>query len=537
MPFAGKTGKQTLRRFDEPGRSPVYATNAAAATSHPLATQTAMTILREGGNAVDAAIAAAATLCVVEPHMTGIGGDCFAIVCEPDGSLHGLNGSGRAAQGADLGWYLENGFSEIPGDSIHSVTVPGAVRAWEALHGRFGSMDFTRLFADAVQYGREGYPVAPRVAHDWATLVPKLSSNEGGLLHCLKDGRAPVAGQMMAAPALADVLAGIAAKGSPAFYEGEVAADIARTVQEHGGFITEADIAATKPDWVDPVSTRFMSRDVFEIPPNGQGIIALVLMRMLERLGIPEGAASGERLHLELEAGRIAYAVRDAHVADPAHMSMTAEDLLTDAHIEALCGQYDPAMRNDAIRLPDMPDADTVYLSVVDRERRCVSFINSLYGGFGCGIVTPKTGIALQNRGSCFVVKEGHPNAIGPGKRSMHTIIPGMAMKDGLPEVCFGVMGGSYQAMGHAHVLANMFRYGMDPQEALDDPRLFWDDAGNATAEPGLADGAVEYLQGRGHRIVSGGPFGGGQIIRIDNEQGVLVAASDPRKDGHAAGF
>ena len=526
-----------MRQFDQPGRSPVYAQNGAAATSHPLGTATALTVLRQGGNAVDAAIAASATLAVVEPHMTGIGGDCFAIVCEPDGSLHGLNGSGRSARAAELGWYLDNGFDEIGSDSPHSITVPGALRAWEALHQRFGSMDFVRLFDDAVRYATEGYVVAPRVAHDWALHTGRLARHEGARQHYLADGKAPATGEIMRSPALAATLERIARHGADAFYEGEIAEDIVATVRAAGGLLELEDLSAASADWVEPITADFCGYQVHEIPPNGQGLTALILMKLVERLDLPDGADGGARYFLEAEAGRIAYALRDLHIADPAHMQTTPETLLDDGHIDRLAQMFDPSKRNETLDLPRLPGSDTVYLSVADRDGRCISFINSIYSSFGCAIVTAKTGIALQNRGSGFVVKEGHPNAIGPAKRPLHTIIPAMVTRDGKPEICFGVMGGSYQPMGQTHVLANMLRYGMDPQEALDHPRMFWNDDGALVAEAGISAAVRGHLTERGHAVETGGLFGGGQIIRIDQQRGVYVAASDPRKDGHAAGY
>lgn len=526
-----------MRSFDLPGRSPVYAQNGAAATSHPLATATALTVLRQGGNAADAAIAANATLAVVEPHMTGIGGDCFAIICEPDGSLYGTNGSGRSAKGAELGWYLDNGITRIDENSPHSVTVPGALRAWEAIHQRFGAMDFARLFADAVRYAEEGFSVAPRVARDWALHAARLAKNEGGSLHYLIDGQAPKTGDVVRSPALATTLERIAREGADAFYHGEIAADIAETVRNAGGFLETGDLATATADWVEPISTGFCGHQIHEIPPNGQGLTALILMKLVERLGLPGEPASGARYFLEMEAGRLAYALRDAHIADPAHMQTSPEALLDNGHIAALASMYDPHKRNAAIKLPKLPGSDTVYLSVADRDGRCVSFINSIYNSFGCAIVTKKTGIALQNRGSCFVIEEGHPNAIGPAKRPLHTIIPAMVTKGGKPQICFGVMGGSYQPVGQTHVLANMLHFGMDPQEALDHARMFWNDSGTLIAEAGISADIRGHLTERGFALADGGPHGGGQIIRIDHERGVYVAASDPRKDGHAAGY
>ena len=525
------------RPFDQPGRSPVYAANAMAATSHPLATTTALTVLREGGNAVDAAIAASATLCVVEPHMTGIGGDCFAFVGEPSGTIHALNASGRAAAGAHLNWYLENGIHDIPDTSPHAVTVPGALRGWEKLHRKFGSMDWARLFADAVDHAEGGFPVAPRVAHDWKSLTAKLAADTGAAKHLLFDGAAPSVGQKIRLPALGRTLSRIAKEGADAFYRGEIAAEIAATVQALGGFLCEEDLARCEADWVEPIRTAYNGHEVLQIPPNGQGITALVILNLLTAGGRHHDPLSAERFHQSIEFARLAYAVRDAHVSDPATRHTTPDAILSAETTQSLLKQFDPESRNSTITLPKLPDADTIYLSVVDRDGLAVSFINSVYSGFGTGITTEKSCISLQNRGSCFVIEEGHPNAIGGGKRPMHTIIPGMVLKDGLPAISFGVMGGAYQPAGQAHVLQNMFEYGMDPQQAIDFPRLFWRPDGVLAAESGFTPQILAELAALGHETAPGGLHGGGQMVAIDRENGVLIGASDPRKDGHAAGY
>jgi gamma-glutamyltranspeptidase/glutathione hydrolase len=526
-----------MRAFDLPGRSPVYATNGMIATSHPLGSATALSVLREGGNAMDAALAASATLLAVEPHMTGIGGDCFAIVAEPDGRVHAINGSGRAPKNAHLEWFIENGIDSIDITSPHAVTTPGALRAWEKLHARFGSFDWERLFADSVGYSRDGFPVAPRVARDWSLLEEKISAHEGGRKHLLFDGKVPVTGQRIAFPALADAVERIAKEGVSAFYEGMIAQEIAETVQALGGFLSEEDLAECKADWVEPISTRFRGHDILQIPPNGQGITALILLNMLEDQRSDFAPVSPERMHQAIEYARIGYAVRDAHVADIAHMKTPVEQLLSPEMACNLAAQFDPKRRNPAIEVPTTPGSNTIYLSVVDRDGMAVSFINSVFSGFGTGIVTPKTGIVLQNRGSGFAIKGGHPNTIGPGKRPLHTIIPSMVMKDGKPTHVFGVMGGAYQAAGHAYVLQNLFDFGMDPQEALDCTRVFWDPAGNILAESGMSENIFNALESIGHPMQRGGLHGGGQIIRIDRDSGVLIGASDPRKDGHAAGY
>lgn len=525
------------RPFDMPGRSPVYARDAAAATSHPLATATALQILREGGNAVDAAIAASATLCVVEPHMTGIGGDCFAIIAGADDKVHALNGSGRAGSLASLDRFSGRQDRRIADTSAEAVTVPGAVRAWETLHRKLGSMDWSRLFAEAVDYAVNGFAVAPRVAHDWHMLEEKLSQNPAAAEHLLFGGKAPIAGQRITLPALGRTLEEIAREGAGAFYAGDIAAEIANTVQSLGGFVTESDLAACQADWVEPISTGFHGHDILEIPPNGQGITALIMLNLLTANDSDAAPGSAEHFHEMIEFARIAYAMRDCHVADGDHLQTRVSDILSAETTHRLLAQFDPAKRNATISLPELPASDTVYLSVVDASGMAVSFINSVYSGFGTGILTPKSGIALQNRGAGFSLEQNHPNVIAPGKRPLHTIIPAMAMKDGKASISFGVMGGAYQPMGHAHVLVNMLKYGMDPQEALDFPRIFWNEDGVLEAESGISDAVIEQLRAKGHPVARGGIHGGGQIIRFDRNSQTLIAGSDPRKDGQAAGY
>ncbi|MGI6856861.1 gamma-glutamyltransferase family protein [Mesorhizobium sp. 1B3] len=527
------------RSFDLPGRSPVIAENGMAATSHPLATASALDVLRQGGNAVDAALAASATLVVVEPHMTGIGGDCFVILAEPDGSVHGLNGSGRAPAGADPARLRAEGFAAMPEFGPHSVTVPGAVKAWETLHARFGALPFERLFADAIRYAEEGYAIHARVAADWAGQASELAGDEGAARHYLVDGKAPALGSRHRMPALAATLRRIAREGAGAFYEGEIAAEIASTVRAKGGTLSEDDLAGATAEWVELISTPYAGYDILEIPPNGQGITALILLNLLDRLGAGGlGPDSPERYHLQIEAARLAYSVRDHMVADPRAMTLSPATLLSRHYTALLAERFDPARRNPDTTLPKVPASDTVYLTVVDRDRRAVSFINSVYDSFGSRIVTPKSAIALQNRGACFTLGEGHPNEYGPGKRPMHTIIPAMAMKNGRPAVSFGVMGGAYQPMGHAHVFSNLADHGMDPQQALDHPRLFWGEDGVLEAEAGISDEVRASLTNKGHALrPTAKPHGGGQVIVIDERSGFLVGGSDPRKDGLALGW
>lgn len=471
--------------------------------------------------------------------MTGIGGDCFVILAEPDGSVHGLNGSGRAPKACDAAWYRDNGFASMPQSGVHAVTAPGAVDAWARLGERFGTMGFDRLFSDAIRYAEEGFAVHARVAHDWARHVVALRADPGAAIHCLLDGEAPAAGSRFGFPALGATLRAIARGGARAFYEGEIAAEMAATVRAQGGFLSEDDLAAVAADWVTPISISYGGYDVLEIPPNGQGLTALILLGLMQAHDIgslPAGSAG--RYHMEIEAARLAYSVRDHLVADPATMTRTPEELLSDGFIRALGAQMSMERRNPSIALPEMARSDTVYLTVVDRDRRAVSFINSVYSAFGAKVVTPRSGVALQNRGGCFTLEEGHPNELGGGKRPMHTIIPAMAMRNGRAAVSFGVMGGDYQPMGHAHVFSNLIDHGMDPQEALDHPRLFWGDDDVLDAEGGIPTRVRDELVAMGHRVRdAAAPHGGGQMIVIDEANGFLVGGSDPRKDGCALGW
>ena len=527
----------TFRDFHLPGRSPVYAREGMAATSHPLASLAAIETLRAGGSAADAAIAAVAVLCVVEPAMTGIGGDCFCLVAKPDRPIWGYNGSGRAAAGVTTEKLLAQGLRAIPVTSPHAVTVPGAIEAWEAIltaHGRFG---IDRALQPAIRYAEDGFAVAPRVGSDWAGLVEKLSRHPGAAKHYLVNGRAPAIGSIVRFPALAETLKAIAAGGAKAFYDGPIAADIAATVATAGGFLAVEDLARHHGDIVTPISTNYRGLDVVELPPNGQGLTALVLLNILERFELRKlDPNDPERLHLMLEAARLAFGVRGTHIADPAYMREPVAGLLDKAFAKKLGGLIDPGKRVPLPKGPK-PGSDTIYLTVVDRDRTAVSFINSLYSGFGTGICTEKTGIMLHNRGSGFVVDPDHPNTIAPGKRPMHTIIPALAMRGGRCEMPFGVMGADYQPMGHAQVVTNMVDYGMDVQAAIDAPRMFYEDE-TTVVERAVPAATVAGLESRGHDVaLRPAPLGGGQAIVIDWERGLLIGGSDPRKDGCALGY
>lgn len=528
------------RDFQMPGRSAVYAANGMAATSHPLASSAAIDILRAGGNAVDAAVAASAVLCVAEPHMTSLGGDCFVIIAEADGTVHGLNGSGRAPAALTPDFIRSAGLDEVHPDHGVSVTVPGAVDAWARLLDRFGTIGLDRALAPAIDLAETGVPIAPRVARDWAAEAHRLTANEGARLHYLKpDGSTPGAGDRIVFPKLAATMRLIAEGGPSGFYEGPIAEDIVAAVSAHGGCLTLSDLAAVKADWVDPISSPYRDRSVGELPPNGQGIVALIMLSILNRFDLGRlSPLDPERLHIEVEAARLAYACREAFVSDPDTALFPAAHLLDDAHIDALAARIDPNARMDHVGTVDPRDhTDTVYFCVVDGNGLAVSFINSLFSGFGSAIAGLDSGVLLQNRGACFVTVPDHPNEVGPGKRPMHTLIPGLLARGGDVEAVFGVMGGHYQACGHGHVLGNLVDYGCDPQMAIDLPRVFF--SGETTeVETTLPQASIDGLAARGHRIaLRAEPLGGGQMIVIDRQRGVLTGGSDPRKDGCAIGF
>ncbi len=525
-----------MRNFQAPGRSAAYAANGMAATSSPLASLAAIDILKAGGNAVDAAVTASAVLCVTEPAMTGIGGDCFALVGMPGGKVHGLNGSGRAALGADSDWLKASGLQGIALTSVHAVTVPGAIDAWDTLLKAHGTMQLGDCLSPAIALAEKGVPVTPRVAFDWPDDVALLAGDAGGAKHYLKEGRAPRAGEIMAYPALAKTMRAIASKGRDAFYEGEIARDIVSHLAARGSLLTLEDFAHSHSNWVEPISTTFAGHDIVEIPPNGQGLTALIALNVLSNFGLKSYEPGHPSLiHLEIEAMKLAWVLRNRHIADPDFADVPVDELLSAKTAAKLASLIDMDKALDAPAA--LPQSDTVYLSVVDKNRMAVSFINSLYHGFGSGIVTPLTGITLQNRGAGFATDPAHPNCIGPGKRPLHTIIPAMARRGGKIDMSYGVMGGDYQPMGHVVVAVNRYVFGMDPQEAIDAAR-FMPKAGVVHIEDGINATARRVLAAKGHRLEAAPePLGGGQAIVIDHAGGILIGGSDPRKDGMALGY
>ena len=530
-----------MRNFELPGRSTVMSCNGMAATSHPLATQTAVSILRSGGNAMDAAVAACAVQCVVEPQSTGIGGDCFVLYA-PKGSAEiiAYNGSGRAPAAANVDWYLQQGISVIERNSPHAVTVPGAVDAWCRLHADHGALSLPDVLAPAIRYGREGYPISARVAYDWGLQEELIVRDPAAAKILLVNGKTPAVGSKHRQPELAATLERIAQQGRDGFYRGLVAEDIVNTLRGLGGLHTLDDFAAAAGEYVTPIHTDYRGYRVVECPPNGQGIAALQMLNILTGFDVAElDPVGAERFHLQIEAKRLAYHDRDRYLADPAQVRVPVEQMLSSTHAAELRGLIDPAQALTNLPASSFPEhIDTVYLCVVDRDGNAVSFINSLFHSFGSVQMAPKCGVCLHSRGSSFVVDPAHPNCIAPNKRPLHTIIPGMLVKDNRAVMPFGVMGGHYQANGQAHVLSNIIDYGMDVQAAIDCPRLFAEQQGAVEVETGISESTRTGLSQRGHTLTPAvKPLGGGQAIWIDWAQGVLSGGSDPRKDGCALGY
>lgn len=527
-----------MRDFQRPGRSAVYATNGMCATSHPLAARTAVDVLESGGNAVDAAIAAGILLGFCEPQMTGLGGDCFVLLKPPgEDRIIGLNGSGRAPGALHAADLRGRGLATVPVYGVESVTIPGAVDAFCRLAAEWGTWSLDRTLAPAIRYAEEGIPVAPRTAHDWAGATHLQGAARR---YFLPGNKAPAARQSFRAPGQAEVLRRIAWEGRSGFYEGEVAQDMYDSLRALGGVHTAEDFAATACDYTDPVRGPYRDVDLVEHAPNGQGATAILLLNILSHFDIsrmdPFGAP---RTHLEAEATRLAYDARNRFLADADHTTRLAHMLSPDTAAR-LAALIDPRRAMPAATaLTEAIHRDTVYLTVVDRNRMAVSLIYSIFHAFGAGLASERFGICFQNRGAGFTLAEGHPNELEGGKRPMHTIIPGMLCQADRVVMPFGVMGGAYQPAGHARLVSNLVDFGMDPQTAIDAPRSF---AGPFSGQDGLAletpysDLVAAELTAMGHAVRrSDEPLGGAQAIWI-HADGTLEGASDPRKDGCALG-
>ena len=523
-----------MRDFQAPGRSAVYASNGVCATSHPLAAKVAIETLEAGGNAVDAAIAGAVLLGICEPQMTGIGGDCFALL-KPAGEdrILALNGSGRAPKACSAQAMRNRGLQAVPLRGVDPVTIPGAIDAFCRLSQDWGKLGLDRVLAPAIRYAEAGVPVAPRVAFDWAEDGPALFGDARNFY--LPGGKAPQPGQIFRAPGQAEVLRRVARQGRTGFYAGEVAEDMVASLQALGGQHTLEDFAATSCTYDDPISGHYRGVDLVEHPPNGQGATAILMLNILSHFDLaamePFGAM---RAHIEAEAAKLAYDARNRFIAETAPR---LDHMLAPETAARLAALIDP--KRAMVAAAPMTEAvhkDTVYITVVDRDRMAVSLIYSIFWGFGSGLASQKFGINFQNRGAGFNLKAGHPNEAGGGKRPMHTIIPGMLRKDGKVIMPFGVMGGAYQPCGHARFVTNMVDFGLEAQAAIDAPRCF-SGAEGMMMETGYAAQVRAELATMGHDVkLSPEPIGGAQSILID-DSGILIGASDSRKDGCALGY
>lgn len=519
-------------------RSTVMAPNGVVATSQPLAAQAGLSILKRGGNAVDAAVASAAVLNVVEPGSTGIGGDVFALVYDSrKGSLEGLNASGWSPRNATIEHYMKQGFTKMPVHGVFSITVPGALAGWEALLEKFGTLSFREVLEPAINYARNGFPVSERIAQAWPGI--KLSRHPGGEEYLI-DGRAPRPGERFRQKNLASTFEAIAEGGVDVFYRGDLSKKIIQFLENKGGIMKSEDFSEFEPEWVTPINIEYKGHTLYELPPNGQGLCALEALKIASHFDV-EGFEfnSSKYLHTMIESMKLAFADGHHFITDPRFREIPVKRLISEDYSQKRGTRItDKAM---VTTLGPMKASDTVYLTVVDRARNMVSFINSLYHNFGSGVVVEGTGIVLQNRGASFNLDEAHHNCLEPRKRPYHTIIPAMMYKNGEPFMSFGVMGGHMQPQGHLQVTSNIVNFQMSPQVALDAPRFRFEEEKKVLLEDSIAPTTMKDLMKRGHNIevVSrlSPRFGGGQIIIVDHEQGCLYAGSDPRKDGCAVGY
>ena len=520
-------------------RSPVLAMNGLAATSQPLASAAAVRVLQDGGNAVDAAICAAAVLNVVEPMSTGIGGDMFALVyMQQDGKPVGLNGSGWAGSKASVEFFRSRNLTELPLFGMHSVTVPGAVAGWYKLHERYGKMAMDRILSPAIEYAERGFPVSDIISNQWQRTEDRLRSTPEAAGDLLRDGHAPRHGEIVRLPRLARTLRLIAEGGRTVFYKGEIAQKIVEFSEKRDGTLTFADFAEFDAQWIEPISTTYRGYDIYELGAQTQGITALEMLNILEGFDLKSlDQNSADCLHLMIEAKKLAFADRDHYIADPDKVRVPVFRLISKEYAAERRKLISPthAMPNPRPGLRE--NGDTVYLTVIDKDRNVVSFINSLFESFGSGLVAGDTGIVLHNRGSLFDLDPAHRNVIAPRKRPFHTLIPAMVLKENRPFFSFGVMGGDNQPQGHVQVLVNLIDFGMDVQHAGEAPR-FRHSGEEVLLESAFSSSVRSSLEKMGHRVASGiDVWGGYQGILIDPKTGVLVGGSDPRKDGLAIGW
>jgi gamma-glutamyltranspeptidase/glutathione hydrolase len=513
-------------------RKPILAANVVC-TSQPLAAQAGLRMLTQGGNAVDAAVATAITLTIVEPVSNGIGSDAFAIVWD-GGRLHGLNASGRSPAAWTPEYFDGNA---VPALGWNSVIVPGAVSAWAELHSKFGKLPFEKLFEPAISYGHDGFLVSPTIADQWAAQVPLFKDQPGFAEAFMPGGRAPKPGERFRFPDHAATLEKIAATNGEAFYRGELADRLESHAAANGGAMRAGDLAAHRADWVGTIDTTYREYSVHEIPPNGQGIVALIALGILEQFDMASFPAdSADSVHLQIEAVKLAFADAQAYVADADYMPFPAEHLLDKEYLRQRAAFIDRGWAKPATA--GAPTGGTVYLTAADAAGMMVSMIQSNYMGFGSGVVVPGTGISLQNRGADFAAVQGHPNRVGPNKRPYHTIIPGFVTKDGSPVMSFGVMGGTMQPQGHVQMMVRIADHGQNPQAACDGARFRWVHGTQVSCEMGFPPSTLEELRRRGHDLIAVddyNQFGSCQAIWC--LEGGYFAASDPRRDGQAAAF
>lgn len=529
-----------MRDFERPGRSEAFATSGMAATSHPLATLTAVEVMRGGGNAIDAAVAAAALLGVVEPTQTGIGGDCFALLVRRGrGRVIALNGSGWAPQSASLEAFEQLNITSIATESAHAVTVPGAVAGWARLVEDHGTRELGNLLQPAIAAAENGYPVTERVARDWAKQVDKLRRNRCSAETFLFGGAAPAVGTVHRQPKLAAALHSIAQNGPAAFYRGWIARDMVTTLRQLDGLHTLEDFSDFEVEYVKPICAKYRGMTLWQCPPNGQGLTTLIIARTLDGVDFHQcGPRAADRYHYLAEAARQAYAERDIFIGDPRTGSVPVEDLLSAERTTARRRAIDPTRRQTGL-VPILPPehSHTTFIATVDKDRNTVALINSIFDDFGCGITTHESGIIFHNRAGGFVLERGHPNAIAGRKRPLQTIIPAMLTDDDEIVMPFGVTGGHFQPIGQMQILSNVLDYGMGIQAAIDEPRIFA--RGSSFEVEGTIDAeTLAGLRARGHVIRRAeSPLGTAQAIWIDRERGLLRGGADGRRDSLALGW
>ena len=527
-----------LRNFQKPGRSLVLSNNGMVASSHSLSSSIGVEILKKGGNAVDAAMAMAFVLPLCEPQSTGYFGDLFCIISQPnDEKFIGLNGSGKSPNHANSEILKSNGFKKIPETNISSITLPGAMKAFESLHNNFCKLDLYEICKPAITYAEQGVPVSPRVAFDWNYSIGNLKGVAKEFY--TKNGASYKIGDLFKAPQQAKVLREFAKNGAKGFYEGEVANDLISSLNKLGGVHTLNDLKNVSFEYVDPITINFDKHALVELPPNGQGVTAFLIKKMLDRLNISNfDPSSAERVHLEAEVVKIAYIIRNKYIGDPNFYDFELKHFFSDEFIEKYLNQIDLNKANNEINTKwENHHRDTVYLTVIDKNRQMVSLIFSIFNSFGSGYASEKFGLLFHNRGAGFTLESGHPNELVGNKRPLHTIIPAFLKKDDEFIMPFGVMGGQYQANGHARLVSNVIDFGMDIQTAIDFPRSFPEN-GYLKLEEGYTDKIAKDLEKMGHKILRPDqPIGGAQAIIYDMNNDILIGGSDPRKDGCALGY